>query len=46
VADRINFIIAVLRVIGAFANGKGHFLACKLHFQVIVVGFLACAGKT
>ena len=46
VAGRINFISAVQRVIGAFANGKWHFLACKLHFQVIVVGFLACAGKT
>ena len=45
-ADRINFIIAVQRVVGAFANGKRHFPACKLDFQVIVVGFLACASKT
>ena len=46
VANGAYFVVAVERVIAALGNGKGHFLASKFHFQVVVLGFIACATKT
>ena len=44
VAYGSNFMVAAQRVIAAVWNGERHFLASKLHLQVIVLGFIACAA--
>ena len=44
VAYSSNFMVAAQRVIAAVWNGERHFLASKLHLQVIVLGFIACAA--